>query len=74
MNIKKILIPIDFSECSKDAYEYALNLSEEFDSTLYILNVIEPQILDTLSHFTKEARKKIEEKVLKKQRTTLMNF
>lgn len=66
MNIKKILVPIDFSECSKDAYEYALNLADEFSSTLYILNVIEPQILDTLSHFTKEARKRIEERVLKK--------
>jgi len=42
--IKKILIPIDFSEHSLNALEYAKVLAEKFNAELILLNVVEPVV------------------------------
>jgi nucleotide-binding universal stress UspA family protein len=39
MNVKKILFPTDFSECSRAALECASALAAEFGARLYILHV-----------------------------------
>ena len=38
--IKKILVPIDFSDCSKKALQYALALAQEHSATLTLLYVV----------------------------------
>ncbi|GJL62824.1 MAG: universal stress protein [Nitrospirales bacterium] len=50
---RHILLPIDFSDCSLDAYEYAFNFEKSFDVSVTLLHVLEPTSysLDfTLSH------------------------
>ena len=50
---RHILLPIDFSDCSLEAYEYADNLEKAFDVSFTLLHVVEPfsYSLDfTLSH------------------------
>ncbi|AFN76000.1 uspa domain-containing protein [Melioribacter roseus P3M-2] len=42
--IKKILVPVDFSDYSKDALKYAVQFAKQFDAKLYIIYVIEPVI------------------------------
>ncbi len=42
--IKKILVPVDFSEYSKDALKYAVQFAKQFNAKLYIIYVIEPVI------------------------------
>jgi len=42
--IKKILVPIDFSEYSKKALQYAFQLAKQFNSHLSLIYVIEPVI------------------------------
>ncbi len=37
--LKKILVPVDFSECSKKALAYAIPLAEEFGAELTLLHV-----------------------------------
>lgn len=41
MDIKKILVPIDFSECSSAALEYASRLASDTSARLYIVHVDE---------------------------------
>ena len=41
--LKKILVPIDFSPPSKNAFKYALRFAEEFGGDLTLLYVLEPQ-------------------------------
>ena len=41
MNIKRILVPYDFSECSSAALEYAGRLATDSDARLYIVHVDE---------------------------------
>jgi nucleotide-binding universal stress UspA family protein len=39
--IKHILVPIDFSDCSLDALEYAIPLAKRFEASVTILHVLE---------------------------------
>lgn len=40
IDLKRILFPTDFSECSRPAERYALALSEKFGAELHILHVL----------------------------------
>ncbi len=42
--VKKILVPIDFSDYSKNALKYAVNFAKKFDAKIYLIYVIEPVI------------------------------
>jgi nucleotide-binding universal stress UspA family protein len=42
LHLKKILVPVDFSETSKKAFQYALKFVEQFDCEITLLNVVEP--------------------------------
>jgi len=41
--LTKILAPIDFSECSQLAFDYAAQLARDFEATLKLIHVINPQ-------------------------------
>lgn len=40
--LRKILVPVDFSECSKKGLEYAIAFAREFKAELLLLHVVEP--------------------------------
>jgi nucleotide-binding universal stress UspA family protein len=42
--LKQILVPIDFSECSVGALNYALMLARSFRAKLVLLHVVEPAV------------------------------
>jgi nucleotide-binding universal stress UspA family protein len=42
LNLKKILVPIDFSPMSKKAFQYALQIAERFGCEIVLLHVVEP--------------------------------
>jgi len=39
--IKKILVPVDFSDCSKKALQYAIPFARQFDAALTLLHVVQ---------------------------------
>lgn len=41
LNLREILVPIDFSECSKKALRYAVPLAQQFGATLTLVYVID---------------------------------
>lgn len=43
-DIAKILVPIDFSNYSKNALRYASNFAKRFDAKIYLVYVVEPVI------------------------------
>lgn len=42
--IKKVLVPIDFSDYSKSALRYAVNFAKQFNAEMYLIYVVEPVI------------------------------
>jgi universal stress protein A len=38
--LKRILVPVDFSECSEKALQYAVAFARQFDAELTLLNVV----------------------------------
>jgi nucleotide-binding universal stress UspA family protein len=42
VKIKSILCPVDFSECSAKAFDYAYSLAKQYDARLYLQHVIHP--------------------------------
>ncbi|MGZ4961282.1 MAG: universal stress protein [Limisphaerales bacterium] len=40
--LQKILVPVDFSECSKKALVYALAMAKQFGAALTVLHVVPP--------------------------------
>ena len=42
VQIKSILVPIDFSEVSQKALRYAVRMAEQFGSKITLLNVVQP--------------------------------
>ena len=42
MKVKNILVPVDFSECSKNALVYSIQVAREFCATLDVLYVVPP--------------------------------
>jgi nucleotide-binding universal stress UspA family protein len=44
MRIKRILVPIDFSEYSKNAFRYAIEFARSFEAELILVYVVEPVV------------------------------
>jgi len=42
LKVKRILVPVDFSDCSKKALQYALPLAKEHEAALTLLYVVPP--------------------------------
>ena len=40
---KKILVPVDFSKTSQQAFQYALRFAEQFGCKIVLLHVVEPE-------------------------------
>lgn len=43
-NISRVLVPIDFSDYSKNALKYAVNFVKQFQAKLFLVYVVEPVI------------------------------
>ena len=46
----KILVPVDFSPCSEEAYQVALSLARRYQAEVILFHVIDTKALDTLNH------------------------
>lgn len=44
VTLKKILVPIDFSDNSKKAIRYAVPLAKQFGASITLINIIEPTV------------------------------
>jgi nucleotide-binding universal stress UspA family protein len=50
MKIKKILVPVDFSENSINALRYAVSMSKESGFGIFILHITDPELLENHLH------------------------
>jgi nucleotide-binding universal stress UspA family protein len=43
-NIKKVLVPVDFSDYSKSSLRYAVNFAKRFNAEINLIYVVEPMV------------------------------
>lgn len=46
----KILVPVDFSECSCDAFDYALSLARQYNGRIILLHVVDSRSYESIFH------------------------
>lgn len=76
-NIRKILVPIDFSHCAMKALEYAAFLSSKFDASVEALHVWEPPqyiLPDSLIHVPGEPSQSLSEFMFRKAKDEMDSF
>ncbi len=62
--VKRILVPLDFSECSKHAFSYALDIVRD-GGEIFLLHVVDADLLDSIANLnlcSKAKAKRIMEK------------
>ncbi len=70
INLKKILCPIDHSDCSKEALKYAVSFAMKDEAELYLLHVVDIRTFDESFDMTSkqlpddETIKQLKEKLL----------
>ena len=66
---KKILVPVDFSPCSRQAFSIALKLAKLFDAQILFLHVIDTKALEGLNALglASPSEEKIQKKRLRHQ-------
>ena len=74
MEFKKILVPTDFSICSKQGLLFALSLAEKFSSEIFILHVLDKKLIEQSCHFGLNEEAKIKEKIWTKTKQNLEEF
>ncbi len=47
IQLRRVLVPVDFSECSERAMEYAQEFCEKYDAALHLLHVLEVHVSST---------------------------
>lgn len=71
VGIKRILVPIDFSEHSKNALQYAVSFAVQFNSELLLVYVVEPTIYPADFSFGQVAVPNIENELRESGRVEL---
>lgn len=74
MAFRKILVPIDFSPCSKQAYSVALTLGRQFGADLLIFHVINSRDLELLAEVGSLKGDAVEKALHKRARLKLGTF
>ncbi|MCD6213492.1 MAG: universal stress protein [Candidatus Desulfofervidus sp.] len=74
MNIKSILVPIDFSKCSQSALKYALLLAKKFDAELIALHVINKSHLASVLRISPLSQEETKNKVWDEHKRELKEF
>ena len=74
MEIKSILVPTDFSECSKAALRYAFYLAEKFEAEVIVLHVIDQSHLASLRRISSFSNEEINKNVWMTHKEELKKF
>jgi universal stress protein A len=63
LRLKQILVPVDFSECSRKALRYAALFAKQFNTEVLLLHVVEVVPMEGQAEVATEARDAVERKL-----------
>ena len=74
MKFHKILVPVDFSPCSFEAYRAAATLNRQFGGELLVFHVIDTRILESLAKIQTIKTDELTKALQKKARLQFRSF
>jgi len=74
IHLRRILVPIDFSEFSKNALKYAIPFAQQFQASIDLLYVVEPAIYPADFSFGQVGFPNVEEELRKRGAEELENL
>ena len=72
--IKRILVPTDFSPCSRQGLRYAVSLADKFQADITLLHVLDQKLIDQSCHLGLDEEGKIKQILWMKTKQTLEEF
>jgi len=66
MKISRILIPVDFTDCSEKAVEYGRTMSKTCgnDTEFFLLHVVDAKTTESIATFVKEPVSKVRDRII----------
>jgi nucleotide-binding universal stress UspA family protein len=74
MNFQRILVPVDFSPCSQEAFRTAVTLCLQFKGELLVLHVLDTRIVEVLAGVGEKRIEEVRKSLRKKTRARLRSF
>ncbi len=74
MDIKSILVPVDFSKCSASALKYALFLADKFGASVVVLHVINKSHLASILRISPLSRDETKKQIWLQHKQELKKF
>ncbi len=74
MDISLLLVPIDFSECSANALEYAKKFAAGLKAELILIHVIDSRRTEEIAEFIKEPMEQVKERLINQAKQSFRRF
>lgn len=74
MEIKSILVPVDFSRCALAALKYAMFIAQKFQAEVMVIHVINKGHLDTVMRISPLSREETKKQIWLKTKEDLKRF
>jgi nucleotide-binding universal stress UspA family protein len=71
LNLKRLLVALDFSPCSLNALDYAFGFAEKFEANLILLHVVEPTVYPDNYMLLPQAAEEINQNLVRTARERL---
>ncbi|HLG22563.1 MAG TPA: universal stress protein [Candidatus Manganitrophaceae bacterium] len=71
---RKILVPVDFSPCSREAYRVGTEMAKQFGAELWILHVIDSRVIEPLAEASGKRAEELTKELNKKARSQFRSF
>jgi nucleotide-binding universal stress UspA family protein len=74
MKLQKILVPVDFSRCSKTAFRYATLMATKFSARIYMIHVVDKRYVEKIAELNGESEDEVSKKLCLQAKQNLERF
>jgi nucleotide-binding universal stress UspA family protein len=74
MKLHKLLVPVDFSKCSRAAFNYSKLIAKKFSANIYLLHVVDKRHVEKIAEFNGESEDELRKKLSLQAKKNLGRF
>jgi nucleotide-binding universal stress UspA family protein len=74
MKLHKLLVPVDFSKCSRAAFNYSKLIARQFSANIHLLHVVDKRHVEKIAEVNGESEDEVSKKLSLQARKNLERF